>query len=155
MNTKDTVKGDMTVQEFYSGFNLDFLTPEERETIYTATEMFAMGKVRQATPVKSEGGLKSKEDILKIALDDWYDTYSVKEEERFYKAMEMYAAQFQTPAILAKEESNEAIGIDGDIRMILSHAFLGEDENISRQSFDLAVREIVNYIQKHLCQPRN
>lgn len=39
---------DMTVQEFYSGFNLDFMGEEEKQTIYTATELFAMGKVRMA-----------------------------------------------------------------------------------------------------------
>lgn len=39
---------DMTVQEFYSGFNLSFLSDEEKETIYTATEWYAKGKVRVA-----------------------------------------------------------------------------------------------------------
>ena len=41
--------GDITVEEFYSGFNLDFLSEEERQTIYTATELYAKGKVRQAS----------------------------------------------------------------------------------------------------------
>ena len=37
--------GDMTVEDFYSGFNLDFLTDEEKQTIYTATELYAKGKM--------------------------------------------------------------------------------------------------------------
>lgn len=40
---------DMTVEEFYSGFNLDFMSEEERQTIYTATELYAKGKLRQAS----------------------------------------------------------------------------------------------------------
>ncbi len=42
-----STKTDMTVQEFYSGFNLDFMSEEEKQTIYTATELFAKGKLRQ------------------------------------------------------------------------------------------------------------
>lgn len=40
-------ESDMTVQDFYSGFNLDFLSEEERQTIYTATELYAKGKLLQ------------------------------------------------------------------------------------------------------------
>lgn len=43
---------DMTVQDFYSGFNLDFMSEEEKQTIYTATELFAKGKVRGAMEEK-------------------------------------------------------------------------------------------------------
>lgn len=42
---------DMTVEEFYSGFNLDFMTEEEKQTIYTATELYAKGKLRQCPTV--------------------------------------------------------------------------------------------------------
>lgn len=43
-----TKENDMTAQEFYSGFNLDFLNEEEKQTIYDCTELFAKGKLRQA-----------------------------------------------------------------------------------------------------------
>jgi hypothetical protein len=39
--------GDMTVEEFYSQFNMDFLSDEEKQTIYTATELYTMGKLKQ------------------------------------------------------------------------------------------------------------
>lgn len=40
-------ESDMTVQDFYSELNLDFLSEEERQTIYTATELYAKGKLLQ------------------------------------------------------------------------------------------------------------
>lgn len=44
--------GDMTVQEFFNDpngmFTLDFLSEEERETLYKAIDLYAMGKVRQS-----------------------------------------------------------------------------------------------------------
>ena len=46
---------DMTVEDFYSGFNLDFMTEEERQTIYTATELYAKGKVRMRDKQLSDG----------------------------------------------------------------------------------------------------
>jgi len=55
---------DMTVQEFYSGFNLSFLTEEERQTIYTATELFAKGKVRVAL-TSAPPSVSGKEEVLK------------------------------------------------------------------------------------------
>lgn len=39
---------DMTAEEFYSGFNLEFLTIVERKTIYELTELYAKGKRRMA-----------------------------------------------------------------------------------------------------------
>lgn len=42
---------DMTVKEFFSGFNLDFMSEEERGTIYTASELFALGKTRAAQSI--------------------------------------------------------------------------------------------------------
>lgn len=48
----------MTVEEFYSGFNLDFMTEEERQTIYTATELYAKGKMR--TRPGEPGGLQDE-----------------------------------------------------------------------------------------------
>ena len=61
----DEVKSkDMTVEEFYSGFNLDFLTEKEKQTIYTATELFAKGKVRQQQCGISEQDLKAFESYF-------------------------------------------------------------------------------------------
>ena len=58
-NHKKEVAGitDMTVEDFYSGFNLDFLSEEERQTIYKATELYAEGKLRQqkTEPIPVEG----------------------------------------------------------------------------------------------------
>lgn len=61
MNQDNTQPKDMTVEEFYSGFNLDFLSEEERQTIYTATELYAEGKLRQKEePIPVEGDSKMK-----------------------------------------------------------------------------------------------
>jgi len=63
---------DMTVQEFYSGFNLSFLTEEERQTIYTATELFAKGKVRvaltSAPPSASGKDWADVEETIKLSI---------------------------------------------------------------------------------------
>ena len=41
---------DMTAEEFFNGlFNLDFMTEEEKQTIYQGAELFAKGKVHQAS----------------------------------------------------------------------------------------------------------
>ena len=37
-------------------------------------------------------------------------------------------------------------------RGILSHAFLGEDENISKQSFDLAIKGCVDLLSKEISE---
>lgn len=57
---------DMTVQEFYSGFDLSFLSEQEKQTIYTATELFARGKVRQA---------KNPDEItdLLVACEEYFE----------------------------------------------------------------------------------
>lgn len=42
---------DMSAREMYENmFNLDFLTSEERELIYTATKLYAKGKCRVSAP---------------------------------------------------------------------------------------------------------
>ncbi len=63
---------DMTVQEFYSGFNLDFMTEEERQTIYTATELYAKGKLRVASLPDQEQGKEAEcwEEVEEI-VDEW------------------------------------------------------------------------------------
>ena len=63
---------DMTVQEFYSGFNLSFLTEEERQTIYTATELFAKGKVRVAltSAPPSASGMRNTLEKLKNEMKE-------------------------------------------------------------------------------------
>ncbi len=41
---------DMTAEEFFNGlFNLDFMSEEEKQTIYKGAELFAKGKVQQAS----------------------------------------------------------------------------------------------------------
>ena len=58
MNQDNTQPKDMTVEYFYSGFNLDFLSEEERQTIYDLTELFAMGKLRQQKSIDIETAAK-------------------------------------------------------------------------------------------------
>lgn len=41
---------------------------------------------------------------------------------------------------------------DLEVRSILSHAMLGSDENISKETFDLCVSETVKYIEKQLTE---
>ena len=40
--------------------------------------------------------------------------------------------------------------LDVEYRSIISHAFLGEDQNISRESFDLAINGCVEFHQKQV-----
>ncbi len=41
------IASDLSAKEMYDSlFNLDFLTEEEKETIYKATELYAQGKLR-------------------------------------------------------------------------------------------------------------
>jgi len=41
---------DMTAEDFFNGlFNMDFMTEEEKQAIYQGAELFAKGKVHQAS----------------------------------------------------------------------------------------------------------
>lgn len=51
-----------------------------------------------------------------------------------------------------KKESEVAVlptdeELDNEFRMIISHAFLGEEENISIESFNLAIKGCVEYMK--------
>lgn len=40
--------------------------------------------------------------------------------------------------------------LDAEFRGIISHAFLGEDQNISKESFDLAISECIKFHKKEI-----
>jgi hypothetical protein len=59
------------------------------------------------------------------------------------EAMEKYHRQNSEVAVLPTDEI-----LESEFRMIISHAFLGEAENISKESFDLAIKGCVEYVKK-------
>ena len=61
---------DMTAEEFFNGlFNLDWMTEEEKQTIYQGAELFAKGKVHQASLHQCGGWVKASERLPEVNKD--------------------------------------------------------------------------------------
>lgn len=90
--------------------------------------------------------IKTKEEIL----DSFRPSGTHIDYTQIYKAMEEYAQQFAAPPATVIQPLGFQDEVEDELRMIISHAFLGEEHNISRESFDLAIKESAKYFIKLL-----
>lgn len=79
---EDIEQVDMTVEEFYSGFNLDFLTEEEKQTIYTATELYAKGKLRGKQPANEPTAVKGDDETFEDYMRNTRDRFVIEVREQ-------------------------------------------------------------------------
>lgn len=74
-------------------------------------------------------------------------------DQQQWQEMDRHEKDLYFEVVAVKIEASDEI--QDEIRMIISHAFLGEDQNISKSSFDLAISECAKYFRNHIPVPIN